>query len=249
MSAFFKFALVVAFIAFAHAQQIGSQKKNVHLPMTVGECTASGCTSKQQGVVLDGNWRWIHKKSTYTNCYTGVAWDPTLCPDPTTCTENCALDGVPSADWKFPYGVSGSGADLDLSFVVKDPKTGNVANVGSRSYMMDGDSKYKMFKLKNREFTFDVDVSNLPCGLNGALYFVEMQEDGGLSEYPTNKAGAAFGTGYCDAQCPKDVKFINGEANTMNWTNQEGHYGSCTSRYAHIPPHPVSLRPFLCRLQ
>jgi cellulose 1,4-beta-cellobiosidase len=32
--------------------------------------------------------------------------------------------------------------------------------------------KYKVFKLKNREFTFDVDVSQLPCGLNGALYFV-----------------------------------------------------------------------------
>ena len=36
-----------------------------------------------------------------------------------------------------------------------------------------------MFKLKNKEFTFDVDVSQLPCGLNGALYFVEMEEDGG----------------------------------------------------------------------
>ena len=36
-----------------------------------------------------------------------------------------------------------------------------------------------MFKLKNKEFTFDVDVSELPCGLNGALYFVEMEADGG----------------------------------------------------------------------
>lgn len=47
-----------------------------------------------------------------------------------------------------------------------------------------------MFKLKNMEFTFDVDVSNLPCGLNGALYFVKMDADGGVSQYPTNKAGA-----------------------------------------------------------
>ena len=38
-----------------------------------------------------------------------------------------------------------------------------------------------------REFTFDVDVSQLPCGLNGALYFVEMDEDGGKSKFPTNK--------------------------------------------------------------
>jgi cellulose 1,4-beta-cellobiosidase len=47
-----------------------------------------------------------------------------------------------------------------------------------------------MFQLLNKEFTFDIDDSNLPCGLNGALYFVEMSEDGGMSEYPTNKIGA-----------------------------------------------------------
>jgi hypothetical protein len=38
-------------------------------------------------------------------------------------------------------------------------------------------------------------------GLNGALYFVSMPADGGVSA--TNKAGTKFGTGYCDAQCPK----------------------------------------------
>jgi len=39
---------------------------------------------------------------------------------------------------------------------------------------MEDKYNYKMFKLKNREFTFTVDESSLPCGLNGALYFVEM---------------------------------------------------------------------------
>jgi len=209
------------------AQQIGKQKANVHLPMTVEECSSSGCTPKQQGVTLDANWRWVNHLGTYANCYDGTAWDKTLCPDPKTCTENCGLEGVPKADWAFPYGISSDGNGLTLDFVVKDPKTGDKANVGSRTYMMDGDDKYKMFKLKNREFTFDVDVSKLPCGVNGALYFVEMQEDGGMSEFPTDKAGAAYGTGYCDAQCPHDVKFISGEANMLNWTNSEGQYGSC----------------------
>ena len=57
-------------------------------------------------------------------------------------------------------------------------------NIGSRLYLVDesGDSYY-MFKLKNKEFTFTVDVSELPCGLNGALYFVEMEADGG-SHFP-----------------------------------------------------------------
>ena len=38
-----------------------------------------------------------------------------------------------------------------------------------------------------------------------------MDEDGGMSKYSGNKAGAKYGTGYCDAQCPRDLKFINGE--------------------------------------
>merc|ERR1712107_239059 len=35
-----------------------------------------------------------------------------------------------------------------------------------------------------------------------------------------NNAGAKFGTGYCDATCPK-LNFIQGEANI------NGHFGSC----------------------
>ncbi len=75
---------------------------------------------------------------------------------------------------------------------------------------MASETEYEMFKLLNSEFTFDVDVSALPCGLNGALYFSEMDSDGGLARFATNKAGAKFGTGYCDSQCPQDIKFING---------------------------------------
>ena len=32
-----------------------------------------------------------------------------------------------------------------------------------------------------------------------------------------NAAGAKYGTGYCDAQCPQDIKFIDGVANDMSW--------------------------------
>lgn len=91
-----------------------------------------------------------------------------------------------------------------------------------------------MFELLGKEFTFDVDVSNLPCGLNGALYFVSMDADGGLSKYTGNTAGAEYGTGYCDAQCPRDLKFINGQGNVDGWTPSTndanagvGDHGSC----------------------
>jgi len=53
-----------------------------------------------------------------------------------------------------------------------------------------------------------------------------------MSKNPGNKAGAKYGTGYCDAQCPQDLKFINGEANILNWSSSgadtgTGHYGAC----------------------
>jgi cellulose 1,4-beta-cellobiosidase len=88
-------------------------------------------------------------------------------------------------------------------------------NVGSRDYLMESVDKYEMLKLKGQEFTFDVDMSKLPCGLNGALYFVSMDQDGGKSKNPSNKAGAKYGTGYCDTQCPHDIKFINGEVGSV----------------------------------
>lgn len=59
-----------------------------------------------------------------------------------------------------------------------------------------------------------------------------MPADGGVSA--TNKAGTKYGTGYCDAQCPKDIKFINGKANSDGWAGSSnnantglGKTGSC----------------------
>jgi cellulose 1,4-beta-cellobiosidase len=93
-------------------------------------------------------------------------------------------------------------------------------------------TEYQIFQPNNKEFTMDVDVSQLPCGLNGAVYFTEMDADGGMARFPANKAGANYGTGYCDSQCPMDLKFINGQANILNWTATDansgnGKYGSC----------------------
>ena len=192
----------LAFVAVAYGQQAGTLTAENHPKLTVQTCTKSGgCKTVNSGVVLDSNWRWLHSTSGSTNCYTGNKWDASLCPDPVTCAKNCALDG---ADYSGTYGITTSGSALTLKFV-----TGS--NVGSRVYLLQDDTHYQLLKLKNQEFTFDVDMSQLPCGLNGALYFVEMDSDGGKSRFPNNKAGSAYGTGYCDTQCPQDIKFINGE--------------------------------------
>lgn len=198
-----------------------------HPKLSSQKCTkAGGCTTLDTSVVLDANWRWLHTTSGYTNCYTGNTFNTTQCPDPATCAKNCAVDG---ADYSGTYGISTTGTALTLKFV-----TG--ANIGSRVYLMASDTAYQMFKLKNQEFTFDVDMSNLPCGLNGALYFVEMDADGGLAKYPTNKAGAKYGTGYCDAQCPHDIKFINGEVT----------HPTCPLFDSYSPPfHPLGQHPGL----
>lgn len=188
----------------ARAQLAGTYTTETHPALTVSKCTASGCTTSAQSITIDANWRWLHNKDGYTNCYTGNTWNATVCPDGKTCASNCALDG---ASYSSTYGITTTGNALKLNFITKGEQT----NVGSRTYLMASDTKYQMFQLLGQEFTFDVDVSNLPCGLNGALYFSEMDEDGGMAKYSTNKAGAKFGTGYCDAQCPQDVKFINGE--------------------------------------
>ena len=42
-------------------------------------------------------------------------------------------------------------------------------------------NRYRMFALLNQELRFDVDLSTWGCGLNAALYFVAMPEDGGES--------------------------------------------------------------------
>ncbi|KAF5374699.1 hypothetical protein D9615_009016 [Tricholomella constricta] len=220
--------LSLSYLAVVCAQQVGTNTAENHPQMSWQKCTTGGgCTQTSGSVVLDANWRWVHNVGGFTNCYTGNTWDTTLCPDTKTCAANCALDG---ADYAGTYGITSSGNALTLKFVTNSAQK----NIGSRVYLMSSDTQYQMFKLLNQEFTFDVDVSNLPCGLNGALYFSEMDADGGVSKYPTNKAGAKYGTGYCDSQCPRDIKFIAGESNSAGWTPSPndvnagtGNYGAC----------------------
>ncbi|KAF4570093.1 hypothetical protein EYR40_009079 [Pleurotus pulmonarius] len=244
-----------ALIAFTYAavvlgQQVGTLTTETHPPITIQECTASGCTTQQKSVVLDSNWRWTHSTSGSTNCYTGNAWDSTLCPDPATCASNCAIDG---ADYSSTYGITTSGNALTLRFVTTGAYS---TNVGSRVYLLDDADTYKIFNLKNKEFTFDVDMSGLPCGLNGALYFSEMAADGGKAANAGNNAGARYGTGYCDAQCPHDIKWINGEANVLDWNPSDtddnagnGRYGACCSEMDiwEANSEATAYTPHVCR--
>ena len=82
-------------------------------------------------------YRILHllQEGNYTNCYTGNLWDPTICPDAATCTENCALDGIDAATWNGTYGVKMiEDNGLSLTFVTEGPYS---RNVGSRTFLLD----------------------------------------------------------------------------------------------------------------
>ncbi|KAK3947881.1 glycoside hydrolase [Pseudoneurospora amorphoporcata] len=225
-----KFAALAALVASANAQAVCSLTAETHPSLNWSKCTSSGCTNVAGSITIDANWRWTHTISGSTNCYNGNKWDTTLCSTNADCATKCCVDG---AEYSSTYGIQTSGNSLSLQFVTKGQYS---TNIGSRTYLMNGADSYQGFELLGNEFTFDVDVSGTGCGLNGALYFVSMDLDGGKSKYSTNKAGAKYGTGYCDAQCPRDLKYINGIANVEGWTSSTndanagiGNHGTCCS--------------------
>jgi cellulose 1,4-beta-cellobiosidase len=197
-----KYLILAALAGTALAQQIGKLTPEVHPSLPSWECTVKGgCVQKNTSVVLDSDYRWTHTVNGYDNCKTN-GLNATLCPDAKTCSQNCALEGVDYGS----YGIYTNGSELTLDLFVN--KTTGMSLSSPRVYLLAENSSYAMFSMLDRELAFDVDLSKLPCGTNGALYFSEMSASGGQSDL--NPAGAAYGTGYCDAQCPSPA-FINGE--------------------------------------
>ncbi|KAJ7615849.1 glycoside hydrolase [Roridomyces roridus] len=226
---------ILLLASVAAAQQIGTFTPEVHPQITYKTCQKyAGCETRRGSITLDANYRWLHTASGQT-CNPG-GFNRTLCPDAETCGETCALDG---ADYAGTYGVTTNGSALSLLF----------GSGGARVYLLDDTGEnYVNFQVMNQEFTFDIDVSNVPCAYNGALYFSEMPVNGGAS--PTNAAGAAYGTGYCDSQCPTGINFVNGT------TNVDGSLGSCCNEMdlweansldTQLTPHPCNVSgEFIC---
>lgn len=203
MSSQASISLFALLAALAAAQQPGQYTSEVHPSLPSERCTLrNGCVAANTSVVLDSQYRWIHNVGGYDSC-TPNGFNPTYCPDVESCGKNCALEGVDYGS----YGIHTNGSALTLNLFVTN---GNVTSLSSpRVYLFDESTgTYDAMKLLNQEFTFDVDVSKVPCGVNGALYFSEMSANGSASDI--NTAGAKYGTGYCDAQCPTN-NFVNGE--------------------------------------
>merc|ERR1711920_1220832 len=80
-------------------------------------------------------------------------------------------------------------------------------------------------------------------------YFVAMDADGGKG-LNNNEAGAKFGTGYCDAQCPHDIKWFGGTANVdgaMGFCCTELDIWEANREATAFTTHPCSVQgPYAC---
>ena len=196
-------------IPFAVGQRTGTMVKEANPNLLWSNCTAANsCQTVNSSLVLDANLRWIHEADGWRNCFTDAVWDPKLCPNDVSCTANCVMEGVDN--YSTAYGIRTKNDSVSLQLVTRIEFS---KNVGSRVFLLDETkTKYQTFVLQGNEFAFDVDLATVECGINSAMYFLSMDADGGVERFkPLNQAGAGYGTGYCDAQCPMDGKFIGGK--------------------------------------
>lgn len=189
-------AIVPLLLGFV-ATQSPDNTTEVHPKLTTYKCTTNaGCVAQTNAIVLDASQHNLYQKNNPNyNCGDwGSAANATVCPDEETCQRNCILQGISDYTEK---GVYANGSDLTL-VMLSESGTEN----SPRIYLLnEAEDAYEMLQLTGQEFTFDVDMSKLPCGMNSALYFSEMVAKGGQDTSDIAVAGAPYGTGYCDAQC------------------------------------------------
>ena len=187
------------------AQQPGSTPEN-HPALTTHKCTtAGGCVAQKTSLVID----WDNRRLEQADGSACPASNTSaVCFDDASCNKNCVVQGVDYAK----AGVRTSGDAVTLNQYVSNGNGGYNA-ASPRVYLLDSTGQaYEDVKLNGQELTFDVELSTLPCGMNGALYLSEMAMTGGKS---ATNLGAAYGSGYCDAQCP-ELQWFNGTLNNGN---------------------------------
>jgi cellulase len=195
--------LASALLAGVASAQKPGPGPEVHPKLVTSRCTkAGGCKDVTNFLVLDALSHPVHQATNNFNCGDwGNKPNATACPDAKACAQNCIMEGIPDYS-KYGVTTSADGKALRMQQIV----AGQV--VTPRVYLLDGtEQKYEKIELTGNEFSFDVDTTKLPCGMNSALYLSEMEPDGAKSEL--NPGGAYYGTGYCDAQCFV-TPFING---------------------------------------
>lgn len=225
-------------LSLAAAQQIGSPEK--HPKLVTQKCTkAGGCVNQNTAVVIDAGSHELLDIETGKSCYNSTGGiDTSICSTAEQCGKRCAYQGT---NYK-KNGVTTKGDSLHMRQYLK--QKGELVKVSPRLYLIDEDTQdYVDMQLVNQELTFTVDMSNLPCGMNSAVYLGEMDADGGRSNF--NPAGATYGTGYCDAQCYTPT-WLNGRLNTegLGACCNEMDIWESNSRATGYTPHSCSIEGF-----
>lgn len=217
-----KLAAVLPYLAaIATAQQIGTTIPEVHPNLTTQSCTTTGgCVDQQTSLVTDALSRPLHLVGDQSVSCNTTPLNMTLCPDAATCDQNCEFEGVDYGS----IGVESEGSAVTMRQYLFDGT--QFEQVSPRLYLMAPDGEnYQVLKLTNQELSFEVDASQLGCGMNGALYLSEMDPSGSRSDL--NPAGATYGTGYCDAQC-FNTTFINGLVRLSNPFRRDPRLNLCS---------------------
>ena len=200
-------ASLLAVLPFVSSQQIG-EIPDLRPKLTTQTCTREhGCTTHKTSVVLDALTHPIEDINTGQSCIKpNGELNRDVCSTGEECSQRCSINGINPHN----HGIQTDGDSMTMHMYLH--VHGGIKSISTRVYLLDEDDEYyDMLKLLGREISFDADVSNLPCGMNGAIYLSEMDKTGGRDRL--NPAGATYGTGYCDAQCYNTSAFINGVAN------------------------------------
>ncbi|KAJ7209983.1 glycoside hydrolase [Mycena pura] len=171
---------------------------------------------------------WFHTNLGH-ECWVDHVWDSTVCPDVQTCYDNCSLR---KSNYSELYGITTSNNSATMKFFTQS----SVVNIGNRVLLLDAESAqaaptnhYQIFFPLNMELSFDVDVSQLPCG---NLSLREIATDGGISQDHTNRtAGAGWGSGNCDGRCSTDHQFIDGLVWINHYPNVMNMLGACCNEF------------------
>lgn len=229
----------IALFSVAHAQQIGHEPE-FHPRFITYKCTNEhGCQPQNTSLVLDFAWRNILDIHTGESCLTpSFELNKTTCPTAAECAKNCALEGVNYKETGVETFMDGHSVTLQMYHQIE----GSLTEVAPQVYLLnESTSDYVLFQLLGQEVSFDVDISQAPCGIDAAFWITEMEASGGRGKL--NPAGADYGTGYCDSQCDTTSPFINGVANVhqLGACCNEFDLMEANSRATQFTAHPCNI--------
>ncbi len=133
--------VVVVVAVFVACQQPGSNRPENHPALIIQSCTKNnGCKDEAKHVVLDANFRTVYSILVPEQyCVLFNKWNTSVCPNGPTCAHNCALDGADN--YEIYHRIKASGSSLTLAYATY---LNHFFNIGSRVFLMDDDSKYKI---------------------------------------------------------------------------------------------------------